>query len=313
MSHDSSRRFAAADIKFEPMASQLDSDRRRLILGLAPAAALVAVGVAGCARDRQAAGQPRYAPTFFSQSEWAFITAAAGRLIPSEGPRPGAVAAGVPEFVDRQMELPYGYGAYFYLKGPFVDDAAPSLGYQLRYTPREIYKLGISAANAATLATHRKEFAALSLADQDRFLATMERKEVHFPTVRHLSSSLNSRPTPRKAISPILCTAEIVIWPRGNGSASPVPAPTSPTGSIRPGADTRMGQCPSAERRPDGLGYERVFPPLAGNPVVEASDPRSVIAIVLEGSLTPRTASGPAQLPCRPSRGGSRIRRSPTL
>jgi hypothetical protein len=26
------------------------------------------------------------------------------------------VDAGVPEFIDRQMELPYGHGAYFYMK-----------------------------------------------------------------------------------------------------------------------------------------------------------------------------------------------------
>jgi hypothetical protein len=47
---------------------------------------------------------------------------------------PGGIEAGVPEFIDRQMELPYGHGAYFYLKGPFLKDAPPTLGYQLRCT-----------------------------------------------------------------------------------------------------------------------------------------------------------------------------------
>jgi hypothetical protein len=42
-----------------------------------------------------------------------------GRLILAEGAGPGGVEAGVPEFIDRQMELPYGHGAYFYMKGPF--------------------------------------------------------------------------------------------------------------------------------------------------------------------------------------------------
>jgi hypothetical protein len=41
------------------------------------------------------------------------------------------VDAGVPEFIDRQMELPYGHSAYFYLKGPFLDNSPPTLGYQL--------------------------------------------------------------------------------------------------------------------------------------------------------------------------------------
>lgn len=162
------------------MTNQIDADRRRLILGLAPAAAVAAVIVPGCTSSSGATGRPHYGPTFFSQSEWAFITTATARLIPAAGAGPGAIAAGVPEFIDRQMELPYGHGAYFYMKGPFITDAAPSLGYQLQYTPRQIYRLGIAAANAATFALHGKAFAALAPADQDAFLARMERNDVQF-------------------------------------------------------------------------------------------------------------------------------------
>ena len=43
------------------------------------------------------------------------------------------------------------------------------------------------------------------------------------------------------------------------------------------------------------MGYERVFPQLAGNPVVLAPDPLSLVAIILRGSDTPRTAATPAQ------------------
>lgn len=60
------------------------------------------------------------------------------------------------------------------------------------------------------------------------------------------------------------------------------------------GAKVYLDNC-AACHRPDGLGYARVFPRLAGNDVVEASDPQSVIAIILQGSRTPRTASAPAQ------------------
>jgi mono/diheme cytochrome c family protein len=38
-----------------------------------------------------------------------------------------------------------------------------------------------------------------------------------------------------------------------------------------------------------------VFPRLAGNPIVQAGNARSLISIVLDGSQTPRTASTPAQ------------------
>jgi alcohol dehydrogenase (quinone), cytochrome c subunit len=60
------------------------------------------------------------------------------------------------------------------------------------------------------------------------------------------------------------------------------------------GAMTYLDNC-AACHRPDGRGYEGVFPPLAGNPAVEASNPTSVVSIVLGGSSTPRTSQTPAQ------------------
>jgi mono/diheme cytochrome c family protein len=69
---------------------------------------------------------------------------------------------------------------------------------------------------------------------------------------------------------------------------------------LRTGADQARGarlyldNC-AACHRPDGKGYDRVFPPLAGNPVVLATNPDSVISVVLKGAMTPRTAPTPAQ------------------
>jgi mono/diheme cytochrome c family protein len=60
------------------------------------------------------------------------------------------------------------------------------------------------------------------------------------------------------------------------------------------GALVYLDNC-AACHRPDGRGYERVFPALAGNPVVEAGSPESVISIILRGSATPRTPQTPAQ------------------
>ena len=60
------------------------------------------------------------------------------------------------------------------------------------------------------------------------------------------------------------------------------------------GATIYLDNC-AACHRPDGHGYERVFPALAGNPVVEASSPESVVSIIFQGSTTPRTARTPAQ------------------
>jgi mono/diheme cytochrome c family protein len=60
------------------------------------------------------------------------------------------------------------------------------------------------------------------------------------------------------------------------------------------GARAYLDNC-AACHRPDGKGYAGVFPALAGNPVVRTIDPSSSISIILNGSVTPRTASAPAR------------------
>jgi alcohol dehydrogenase (quinone), cytochrome c subunit len=64
--------------------------------------------------------------------------------------------------------------------------------------------------------------------------------------------------------------------------------------ATRRGAMTYLDNC-AACHRPDGRGYDGVFPSLAGNPAVEASNATSVVSIVLGGSSTPRTPATPAQ------------------
>jgi gluconate 2-dehydrogenase gamma chain len=157
-------------------------DRRKFLLGSVPAVGLGALTSAGCTGAAPDQGRS-YVPTYFRAGEWEFLVAAVSRLIPAEGQGPGAIEAGVPEFVDRQMELPYGHGAYFYLQGPFFPDSPATLGYQLRYTPREVYRLGIEDANAASREAHGREFARLDPLSQDQFLTVMEQGTLRFPTV----------------------------------------------------------------------------------------------------------------------------------
>jgi len=146
-------------------------DRRQLLLGGAPGAT-AAVVLAAC--SPRSPKQISYAPTFFSSGEWSFVNAAVRRLIPSEGEGPGAFEAGVPEFIDRQMELPYGHGSYFYMSGPFLSDLDPTLGYQLRFVPREIYRYGIASANQYCRERHGRNFSDLSATNQDTILQSME-------------------------------------------------------------------------------------------------------------------------------------------
>ena len=158
-------------------------NRRDLLLGATPAATAMILGTTAADGTIAEAATPaaNYVPAFFNPAEWRFINAAVGRLIPSDGPGPGGTDTGVPEFIDRQMELPYGHGAYFYLQGPFQPDAPVTLGYQLRYTPRELYRTAIAAANDACEAVTGKVFADLTSDEQDRFLRSLEKNEFHRP------------------------------------------------------------------------------------------------------------------------------------
>jgi gluconate 2-dehydrogenase gamma chain len=115
-----------------------------------------------------------YVPRYFTKAEWSFINAAVDRLIPADADGPGGVEACVPEFLDRQLDSPYGYGAFAYMQGPFLKDFPPQLGYQLSYAPRELYRLGIAAADAQSKKLHDRLFFELESAQQEEFLTQLE-------------------------------------------------------------------------------------------------------------------------------------------
>jgi gluconate 2-dehydrogenase gamma chain len=156
-------------------------DRRKFLLGAAPVGVATLIP-AGCARTQGMPGVA-YTPSYFRPTEWTFLQSVISRLIPADGPGPGAIEAGVPEFIDRQMELPYGYGACFYLSGPFHPESPATLGYQLRFTPREIYRLGIEDANTVIRTRHGTDFPHLEATVQDELLGSMEKGQLDFPRV----------------------------------------------------------------------------------------------------------------------------------
>lgn len=59
------------------------------------------------------------------------------------------------------------------------------------------------------------------------------------------------------------------------------------------GAALYVDSC-AACHRTDGKGYQRVFPALAGNPVVQSEDATSLIHIVLDGATLPATHTAPS-------------------
>ncbi|RTD85319.1 gluconate 2-dehydrogenase subunit 3 family protein [Variovorax atrisoli] len=174
-----------------PDSSPDSSSRRRLFKGLG-AATFAAVALPAC-DSRPAAATPGsaaaasetqpYTPRFFTADEWAFVRAASGRLIPSDALGPGAIEAGVPEFIDRQMDTPWAAGALWYMQGPFQADAPATLGYQSQLTPQQIYRLGLAAADGHVRKAHGKPFAQLAADAQDAVLHAIEAGQAQFDTV----------------------------------------------------------------------------------------------------------------------------------
>lgn len=161
----------------------------RRVLAIVPASTVAAgAGITQVACSDKpapavAASRPgaKYLPKYLNDVEWAFVHAAVALLIPSDKWGPGAVEAGVPEFIDRQLQMPYGYGKLWYMQGPFHADLRPELGYQLNMTPRDIYRHGIADCNAWCRKNRDgKTFEQLATEQQTEILQAMESGKLEF-------------------------------------------------------------------------------------------------------------------------------------
>src|SRR6202051_2224712 len=109
---------------------------------------------------------------FFNAAEAAFIEAACERLIPADESGAGALAAGVPNYLDKQLGGAWGAGDRLYRSGPW-QAGTPSQGYQLPFTPAELFHTALRALNAQFTA-RGTSFAAMSTDDQDAYLKSLE-------------------------------------------------------------------------------------------------------------------------------------------
>lgn len=125
-----------------------------------------------------------YRPSYFTQDEWIFLQAAVDRLIPADSLGPGALAAGVPEYIDRQMATPYAFGKLWYMQGPFHVGRSAEFGFQMNISPRDIYRHGISECNQHCRRHYDGAvFASLLQHVQDQVLRHMEQSTIVFDTV----------------------------------------------------------------------------------------------------------------------------------
>lgn len=107
---------------------------------------------------------------YLQPAEAAFLIAAADRIIPQDE-FPSGSQAGVIDYIDLQLATDWGQGEGLYLEGPFhPEEATATQGYQLRFTPAELYRHAI-AALGQMLDT---PFHELSSSEQDRVLRMLE-------------------------------------------------------------------------------------------------------------------------------------------
>jgi gluconate 2-dehydrogenase gamma chain len=140
----------------------MDRTRR----GFFKAAVAVGGAVALPAAAQQRPAQPSKAYLFFNPAEAAFIDAAVARLIPKDENGPGALEVGVPEYIDRQLAGAWGTGERLYRSGPW-HPGTPSQGYQLPFTPAELFRAAIRAVD--------RRFTRLAAKEQDAYLDSLQK------------------------------------------------------------------------------------------------------------------------------------------
>jgi gluconate 2-dehydrogenase gamma chain len=109
---------------------------------------------------------------FFNASEAAFIEAACERLIPADEHGAGALAAGVPNYLDKQLGGAWGAGERLYRSGPWIAGSA-SQGYQLPFTPGELFHQALRAINH-DLDSRGTPYSKMTAEAQDSYLRSLE-------------------------------------------------------------------------------------------------------------------------------------------
>lgn len=145
---------------------------RRDLLKVAGTTALGTTAAAGVPGEEAAASPASPAYRFFTPQEARFIEAAVARLIPVDELGPGAIEAGVPSYLDQQLGGAWGAGERLYRSGPW-QAGTPSQGYQLPFTPAELFRNALRALDAEQQSRHT-DFAALDAAQQDAYLKDLQ-------------------------------------------------------------------------------------------------------------------------------------------
>ena len=170
--------------------TSLHPSRRRIFLkqvatvaGMVPlAGATAATALASgdaIAAESTAPDPAEHAWRYLNGDEALTLEAVVGRLIPADENGPGAKEAGVAAFIDLQLASAWGNGDHFYSRGPFVQ-GTPQQGYQLAFTPAQMFRIGIAGLDKAARQAKGAAFADLEPEQQDALLADAEHGKLDF-------------------------------------------------------------------------------------------------------------------------------------
>lgn len=120
---------------------------------------------------------------FLLPDEAAFVEAAVDVFIPKDDVGPGGVEAGVVYYVDQYLAGAFGVASGTNLQGPFSPGTATQ-GYQLPFTPQQIYRIAIREVDAHCRAAFAgRPFHALLRDERDGVLKRMQQGAMALPTV----------------------------------------------------------------------------------------------------------------------------------
>ncbi|HEY4079772.1 MAG TPA: gluconate 2-dehydrogenase subunit 3 family protein [Burkholderiaceae bacterium] len=130
--------------------------------------------------DSNASSSPN-SYVYLTPAEVAFLEAAVGRLIPKDDLGAGAIEAGVPYFIDRQLAGDFGAGSRWYMQGPWSKGESTQ-GFQARMPPAAYYRAAIREIDEAVQHEAGNIFAKLTPAAMDQWLHRLEDGKLTLPT-----------------------------------------------------------------------------------------------------------------------------------
>jgi gluconate 2-dehydrogenase gamma chain len=177
--------LARASLRLQPRSLAMSGLSRRIFLKATGAAAAV-TGVAADAAAPPAASAATATPPagsasapaaraylFLNAQEAAFIEAAVDRLIPPDALGPSGTEAAVHEYIDLQLAGAWGTGERLYRSGPWRA-GSPTQGYQLPFTPAELFRTALRGIRADLQKNGRAAFEQLPGQEQDAYLTLLQ-------------------------------------------------------------------------------------------------------------------------------------------